>query len=98
MLQHLLDLFRTDTPLQLERLRAALREGDSQGLAHAAHALKGSAANLGAIHLAALCKEVEDHGESGVVVDQPTLVGVERALDAAVKALETFAVVLRRQP
>ena len=62
-----------------------------------AHALKGSAANLGATRLAELCKEVEDLGEDGVVVDQPALVGVERALDAAVKALESFAVVLRRQ-
>jgi HPt (histidine-containing phosphotransfer) domain-containing protein len=78
-------------------MREAREAGTPAELGRFAHALKGSAANLGATHLAALCKEVEDLGEDGVVVEQPALVGVERALDAAVKALEAFAVLLRRQ-
>ena len=98
MLLRFIDRFGPNARATLAGMREAREAGAAHELGRAAHALKGSASNLGATHLASLCKEVEDLGEDGVVVEQPTLVGVERALDAAVKALESFAVVLRRQP
>lgn len=97
MLLRFIDRFGPNARGTLAGMREAREAGTPHELGRFAHALKGSAANLGATHLAALCKEVEDLGEDGVVVEQPALVGVERALDAAVKALEAFAVVLRRQ-
>jgi HPt (histidine-containing phosphotransfer) domain-containing protein len=97
MLLRFIDRFGPNARATLAGMREAREAGTAHELGRAAHALKGSAANLGATHLAALCKEVEDFGDDGVVVEQPALVGVERALDAAVKALESFAVVLRRQ-
>ena len=57
---------------------------------------QGQRGQPGAVRLAELCAEVERLGEDGVVVDQPALVAVERALDASVRALESFAVTLRR--
>lgn len=97
MLLRFIDRFGPNARATLAGMREAREAGTAHELGRAAHALKGSASNLGATRLAALCKEVEDLGEDGVVVDQPALVGVERALDAAVKALESFAAVVRRQ-
>ncbi len=97
MLLRFIDRFGPNARATLAGMREAREAGSAHDLGRTAHALKGSAANLGATQLAALCKEVEDLGEDGVVVEQPTLVAVERALDAAVKALESFAVVLRRE-
>ncbi|GAA2167499.1 response regulator [Pedococcus bigeumensis] len=97
MLLRFIDRFGPNARATLAGMREAREAGTAPELGRAAHALKGSAANLGATRLATLCKEVEDLGEEGVVVEQPALVAVERALDAAVKALESFAVILRRQ-
>ncbi|WP_172829404.1 response regulator [Pedococcus dokdonensis] len=97
MLLRFIDRFGPNARGTLAGMREAREADTPYELGRFAHALKGSASNLGATRLATLCKEVEDQGEDGVVVDQPTLVAVERALDAAVKALEAFAVVLRRQ-
>jgi PAS domain S-box-containing protein len=97
MLLRFIDRFGPNARATLAGMREAREAGKAHDLGRAAHALKGSAANLGATRLAELCKEVEDLGDDGVVVEQPALVGVERALDAAVKALESFAGILRRR-
>ena len=96
MLLRFIDRFGPNARATLATMRDHRVAGAAHELSRAAHGLKGSAANLGAARLAALCAEVEHQGEDGVVVDQPALVAVERALDAAVRALESFAVTLRR--
>ena len=52
---------------------AAIREGaatnDAEGLRKAAHAFKGGGANIGAQHLAELCRQLEALGEAGRVGD-----------------------------
>ncbi len=58
-LAELIDLFLDDTPGQLEALRKAVRAGDAESAASAAHRLKGSSGNLGAESLSALCLHVE---------------------------------------
>lgn len=52
-------LFLQDTPPRLEAIQRALEGGDSAGLREAAHSLKGSANNLGARRLAAVCARLE---------------------------------------
>jgi PAS domain S-box-containing protein len=51
--------------------RAAIRQGvvgnDAAGLRNAAHKFKGASANLGASHLAELCRQLEALGEAGRV-------------------------------
>jgi CheY-like chemotaxis protein len=96
MLLRFIDRFGPNARATLATMREHRVGGAAHELSRAAHGLKGSAANLGATRLAGLCADVEHLGEDGVVVDQPTLVAVERALDAAVRALESFAVTLRR--
>jgi CheY-like chemotaxis protein/HPt (histidine-containing phosphotransfer) domain-containing protein len=96
MLLRFIDRFGPNARATLATMRDHRVAGAAHELSRAAHGLKGSAANLGAARLAELCAQVEHQGEDGVVVDQPALVAVERALDAAVRALESFAVTLRR--
>ncbi|TPG16867.1 PAS domain-containing hybrid sensor histidine kinase/response regulator [Pedococcus bigeumensis] len=96
MLLRFIDRFGPNARATLATMRDHRVAGAAHELSRAAHGLKGSAANLGAARLAELCADVEHQGEDGVVVDQPALVAVERALDAAVRALESFAVTLRR--
>jgi len=43
-------------------VRKSVKQGDGVALCDAAHSLKSSSANLGAIQLAAVCKELEDMG------------------------------------
>jgi HPt (histidine-containing phosphotransfer) domain-containing protein len=46
-------------------MESTLKERDVQGLAYAAHTLKGSASNLGARHLASLCASLEKQAKLG---------------------------------
>ena len=96
MLLRFIDRFGPNARAALAAMREHRAAGAAHELSRAAHGLKGSAANLGAARLADLCADVEHLGDDGVVVDQPALVAVERELDAAVRALESFAVTLRR--
>jgi signal transduction histidine kinase/DNA-binding response OmpR family regulator len=53
----------------LERVAAALAEGNAKAWAQAAHSLKSSAANLGAEALASLYRELEKCGREGRIDD-----------------------------
>ncbi len=55
----LAELFMRDTARRLAELRDALQRSDFPSVARLAHAIKGSAANLGARHLAQLCADIE---------------------------------------
>ena len=69
-------------------MREANEAGAAYELGRLAHALKGSAANLGAHRLAALCKEVEFLGDDGVLAQDAELERVAQEVDAAASALE----------
>jgi signal transduction histidine kinase/CheY-like chemotaxis protein len=58
-LDKLIDLFLDDTPMLLARLEAAALAPDYNELREAAHSLKSSSANLGAMALSAAAKRVE---------------------------------------
>jgi PAS domain S-box-containing protein len=51
--------FLRDTPRRLDALRTAYQAGDHGALKRAAHALKGSCANLGSARVVALCRALE---------------------------------------
>jgi CheY-like chemotaxis protein len=59
--------FLTSAPLQVAAIREALTSGDAEALGFAAHALKGSSAQLGASRLAALAQELETLARNGAV-------------------------------
>jgi signal transduction histidine kinase/ligand-binding sensor domain-containing protein/CheY-like chemotaxis protein/HPt (histidine-containing phosphotransfer) domain-containing protein len=61
----IVDSFLGEMPRRLARLREALAAGDGEALAFAAHSLKGSSAQLGALRLASLSHALELQGRSG---------------------------------
>ena len=64
-----------DAPPLMTTIRAAAERADAVALRRAAHSLKSSSANLGAMRLSRLCRELESIGASGSVDDKaPALV------------------------
>ncbi|HMV33823.1 MAG TPA: Hpt domain-containing protein, partial [Gemmatimonadales bacterium] len=68
-----IDLFLEDLPARREAIIEALGTGEGERVRAAAHALKSSAAYIGARELARLCKEVEQRAR------EADLVGAGRA-------------------
>jgi CheY-like chemotaxis protein len=64
ILPKLISLYFQSSSVLLEKLRQALAEGDADTTRRAAHSLKSSSANLGAVQLASLSKELEDAGRT----------------------------------
>lgn len=92
LLKELVDLFVTDTPPRLSELDTAFNAGDADTVASVAHSLKSSSANLGALRLSDLCRELEaagraaalDAAENLVVLSQEEYERVSQALKACV--------------
>ena len=61
-------LFLSDTPPRLDAIRDAVDAGDARALGNEAHALKSSAANVGATELRDLCEAFERLAASGTVL------------------------------
>jgi CheY-like chemotaxis protein len=64
-LRELIELFLKDAQPRLQQMEAAASAGDLPKLAAATHTLKGSASNLGARRLAALCAALEKQSKAG---------------------------------
>lgn len=88
-LKELVDAYLDSTPGLLVVMRQAAAASDAVGLQRAAHSLKTGSANLGALALAALCKQLEDIGKSGV------LDGVEPRIHTTAATYEDVARALR---
>lgn len=58
-LREIVGIFLQDTPQRLTELRTSLAAGDITRFARAAHSLKGSASNLGAVRLSAAAAKLE---------------------------------------
>ncbi|CAN5209768.1 hypothetical protein BH24ACT10_BH24ACT10_01530 [soil metagenome] len=90
-LARLLPVFTLAAPERLADIRAAVQVGDAPALSAGAHLLRGSAANLGGIRVAAVCGRLEDAAvavELSGVTDDLRLLEVELAsMVAAVTAL-----------
>ncbi len=59
LLQELIDLFLDDAPRRLDEMHLGLSEGDFALMQRSAHTLKSSSANLGAVRLSGICKDME---------------------------------------
>src|SRR5437660_7395479 len=59
LIVELIDLYLEDAPHRLTAIEEALNRRDGQALKRAAHCLRGSSANLGALQVALICEEVE---------------------------------------
>ena len=65
----LIDLFLTDTPLLLAKLRDAVVAGRADAVFHLVHTLKSTSANLGAKPLAGLCEVLEGAARRGTLAE-----------------------------
>jgi two-component system sensor histidine kinase/response regulator len=73
------DRFLADAPARVAELERAVRREDPAAVARAAHALKGAAANLGAIAVAAICAELQTAADAGRLPDATDLIARLRA-------------------
>ncbi len=87
-LDELIDTFLDDAQVQMAALRDAVAGDDPEAYVRPAHSLKSNAANVGAMGLATLSRDLEAAGRTGILVDGPDRVeAIERALEAARAAL-----------
>jgi CheY-like chemotaxis protein len=74
LVREVVELFCEDAVIRVADLEGALASGDAEVLRRAAHALKGSAANVGASEVSRLAHRVELHGKAGRPDDARPLV------------------------
>ena len=60
-------MFLDQSPGIITEINSYQKTGDVTNMWQAAHKLKGSSLNLGAKHLAELCKAIEIKGKSGIL-------------------------------
>ncbi|MBN8629521.1 MAG: response regulator [Rhodobacterales bacterium] len=87
-LKELVRSFLEDGPDLVDRLRAAAAAGDADAMRRAAHTLKGSATDFGALGLAALCRDIEALGRAGEVAEATRVDAVVREYRIAEKGLQ----------
>ncbi len=93
IVQQVVERFLTEAPRRLAEMRQALAKGDGAALVFAAHSLKGSSAQLGALLLAELSGEIE----AGGIVLAAGRGGAETTLEGIARELERVAPVLRQR-
>lgn len=90
ILAELIGLFLDDAPVQIIAIRTAIQENHFRNLEVAAHTLKGSCGNLGAIPLSSICLELELKGRSGSIENaSDVLVRLEKEYLRAKQRLES---------
>ncbi|MDJ0848186.1 MAG: ATP-binding protein [Myxococcota bacterium] len=88
ILERYAEAFMASAPDLLCRARAAVEGGDGEGLAFAAHSLKGESAALGASRLAEAARALEEAGRRGRLEgSEECLVRAERELDRVLVAV-----------
>ncbi|MFY8133883.1 MAG: Hpt domain-containing protein, partial [Aquimonas sp.] len=70
----LIRVFLEDTPRTLERLQVAADGSDTHTLVAAAHSLKSTSANLGALDMSELARQIEHGGRAGTLSQPQVLV------------------------
>jgi HPt (histidine-containing phosphotransfer) domain-containing protein len=91
LLEELTSLFSEDAPRSLARLRSAMEHGDATEVARVAHALKGSAATLGARVMASVCAALETDALAGRTDAWARLATLEEQMSAVLRALAELA-------
>jgi signal transduction histidine kinase/DNA-binding response OmpR family regulator len=79
LLARLIALYRDDSSQLLADIDNALKSGDANSVARAAHTLKSSSANLGATNVAAIARAIEHAARSGDLADLPASITKLRA-------------------
>jgi HPt (histidine-containing phosphotransfer) domain-containing protein len=88
-LTELIDIFLEDTPARLVEFQRCATSGDVATATRAAHSIKGSAGNFGAVPLAKLAAALEATAKSGQLSEALTQLPAVEAEFARVKAALT---------
>jgi CheY-like chemotaxis protein len=88
VLGRIIDLFYSDAPRLLGQLEVAAGASDAAALQLAAHTLKSSCANVGALGLSATCREIEQYARGNDVGSALQHIrGIQLELDRVLAAL-----------
>ena len=91
LLQELIDLFLSGTPQLLEQMRRAVEDDDAGALRRAAHTLKGSSGQMGALRMQEICGIIDSLAGTGSLVGvDALLVEVSLAFERAVGELKSL--------
>jgi len=91
ILQKVVGLYLDKSPAILESLRDAISKNESAGVQSAAHSLKSSSANLGALELSELFKTLEKMGRDHAIEGAAeTLAEIESKFELVVHELQSF--------
>ena len=88
-LAELVETYRADCPRLLAELRAAVVAGDAPAARRAAHTLKSTSASMGALGLAAQCREIEAAAAAG------DLAGLDGRVERAAATYDEVEAALR---
>lgn len=89
--QILLSAYLSDSEMRIRALQAALHRNDPDQYAKAAHSLKGSCINIGAMRLGTFCSQAEATGRAGKLNDAPAnLSAIEAEFSIVSKQLSPY--------
>jgi two-component system sensor histidine kinase/response regulator len=89
ILARVIDLYLADCPGVMNQLRSAIAAGDAGQVRQLAHRMKSGSANLGALRMAELCKQLEQLGHGGELGDAAALLQrIETEFRQVVAALQ----------
>jgi HPt (histidine-containing phosphotransfer) domain-containing protein len=87
----LVDTLVETTPELLSELKAGVQSQDATQIREAAHALKSSHAQLGALNFSELCRQMEDRGKRKDLEDTPALLNmVQTEFTKVLQALDSW--------
>jgi len=90
LLRQIVQLYLESAPALLAQLAAGLATADLDSVSNAAHSLKSSSANLGAIELSKMCGKLEAAARAGTIgADLPPLSAIEAEYQRVRAALLT---------
>ena len=88
LLKTVITYYVDESPRIISSLRQAIAENNPESMQEFAHSFKSASANVGAMTIAELCKEMELEGRKGVIQRSSELLAqVEREFAAAAKTL-----------
>ncbi len=74
LVEEMIASYLDDTEARLQAIAQAITQADAETINQAAHSMKSSSANLGAVNLAQLCEELEQLGRAKTIDNIATLV------------------------
>ena len=91
LLAELIDLFLTDAPKLMDQMRRATEDEDAPALRRAAHTMKGSSGQMGALRIQDICATIETLAETGSLVGvEPLLTELSLAFARSVSELRSL--------